>query len=328
MVEILQLRKQLKDAVTGLGFTNDAALGAVGGGGSGGGGSGGGSDDQLPQGLATVPLFGGGSGGGGQGLGQGRGSVLVAVRGLGPWRLLGAALCGALWPNVVKVRRPVLRYHETKGGAVEADPEARELKFQVQRAGAGSGGGGGSGRGFGGSGGGGPGGGASCGGGPTCVEDRVWLHPGSALFSERKFGSPFLVFNELATTSRPFVRDATEVSPFALLLFGGPSVVVDVAKRTVAVVTPAAEAAAAAAAAAASSSSSSSSSSQTSSPGWASGEDWCRFSAAPRVGALVGAMRSKLDALLALKVSQPGLAINQDPAAAAIVRLLVTEGMG
>lgn len=52
-------------------------------------------------------------------------------------------------------------------------------------------------------------------------EEVVGLHPASVLYNAPKFSQPFLVFHEKVKTSQVFVRDATSVSPFALLLFGG-----------------------------------------------------------------------------------------------------------
>ena len=49
----------------------------------------------------------------------------------------------------------------------------------------------------------------------------VSLHPGSFLSRTRDFGHDWLVYCEKGETSQGFVRDATLVSPYALLLFGG-----------------------------------------------------------------------------------------------------------
>jgi ATP-dependent RNA helicase DHX57 len=279
MAELVALRRQLGDAVRSLGFDVPS--------------------DALPPRLETQPLA--------------AAPVCPAVpRSLEEWRLLSAALCGALWPNAAKVRRPVQKYHSTSGGAVEADPDAKELKFQIQVPSAGNASGGnGSSSGSGNSDGGGQGGATAAG----WCEERVWVHPASVVFAQRKFPSPWLVFSDLVTTSRPFLRDASEVSPYALLLFGGP-LAVDVAKGTVAVLTPATIDAQQLAHLAADS------------PGWSSGAAWCRFSASPKVAALAGALRAALDALLDRKFKDPSMEVADDPVAAALVRLLVTQGMG
>ena len=58
------------------------------------------------------------------------------------------------------------------------------------------------------------------------------------------------------------------------------------------------------------------------------GSQWVRFSAVPRIGVLMNALRKRIDELLNAKIHDPGKAITRDPATLAAVRLLVTEGMG
>jgi len=198
----------------------------------------------------------------------------------------------------------VQKYHETLGGTVEANPEAKELKFQIQV----------------------PqvsttcssrnsGGGASLPSSSSSCEEQVWIHPSSVAFAQQKFASPWLVYSDLVSTSRAFLRDVSEVSPYAVLLFGGP-LRVDVRKGTIAVLTPATLDA-------------TSTSSSSSAVDWSSGAEWCRFSAnPPKVGALVGALRTSLDALLDRKFADPSLEVHQDPVSEALVKLLVTQGMG
>ena len=52
-------------------------------------------------------------------------------------------------------------------------------------------------------------------------EENVELHPSSVLFNATRMPEHFLVYHEMVKTSKVFVRDATAVSPAALLLFGG-----------------------------------------------------------------------------------------------------------
>jgi hypothetical protein len=56
---------------------------------------------------------------------------------------------------------------------------------------------------------------------PNSQEEQVQIHPASVLYNKATFKHPFLVFHEKVMTSQVYVRDATAVSPFALLLFGG-----------------------------------------------------------------------------------------------------------
>jgi ATP-dependent RNA helicase DHX57 len=50
---------------------------------------------------------------------------------------------------------------------------------------------------------------------------RVFLHPTSILFSESNFKPGYLTYFTKTETSKVFLRDATEVPLFGLLLFGG-----------------------------------------------------------------------------------------------------------
>lgn len=51
---------------------------------------------------------------------------------------------------------------------------------------------------------------------------RVFIHPSSILFNEAGFKTGFLAYFGKAETSKVFLRDATEVPLYGLLLFGGP----------------------------------------------------------------------------------------------------------
>jgi hypothetical protein len=51
---------------------------------------------------------------------------------------------------------------------------------------------------------------------------RVFLHPSSILFSESNFKPGYMAYFAKTETSKVFLRDATEVPLFGLLLFGGP----------------------------------------------------------------------------------------------------------
>jgi hypothetical protein len=50
----------------------------------------------------------------------------------------------------------------------------------------------------------------------------VAVHQSSVNRQVANFKHRFLVFHEKIKTSRVFIRDCTVVSPYALLLFGGP----------------------------------------------------------------------------------------------------------
>lgn len=49
----------------------------------------------------------------------------------------------------------------------------------------------------------------------------MFLHPGSLLFTETRFATPFITYFSKHVTTKPFLRDATEVPLYGVLLFGG-----------------------------------------------------------------------------------------------------------
>uniref|UniRef100_A0A1D1Y0G5 Putative ATP-dependent RNA helicase DHX57 n=1 Tax=Anthurium amnicola TaxID=1678845 RepID=A0A1D1Y0G5_9ARAE len=61
-------------------------------------------------------------------------------------------------------------------------------------------------------------------------EHRLWydgrrevhIHPSSVNYNVKEFRYPFLVFLEKVETSKVFLRDTTIISPYCILLFGGP----------------------------------------------------------------------------------------------------------
>ena len=86
------------------------------------------------------------------------------------------------------------------------------------------------------------------------------------------------------------VRDCGEASPYALLLFGGaldPNPI----------------------------------------DGSILVDGWIKFAAHARVGALVAALRERLDGVLAAKAEDPALDVGASPVVAAILRLLLYDGL-
>lgn len=104
------------------------------------------------------------------------------------FRLLGALLCAALYPNVVKVFTPEKNFTMTAGGAVPRQPQASELKFK------------------------------------TSQDGYVNIHPSSVNSTIGHFPSPFLVYQEKVKTSRIFIRDCTMVALLPLILFSGRNI--------------------------------------------------------------------------------------------------------
>ena len=138
----------------------------------------------------------GGKGGGGRGRGGGRGGRLSlqgerAMFG-GEWyntnsahmSLAKAVLCAGLYPNVVQVQREEPRRKPKR----EDDRPARAPRAPKLLSREGS---------------------------------EVFVHPMSVNFSSVAFESPMLLYFEKVKTTKVYVRDATMITPYPLLLFGG-----------------------------------------------------------------------------------------------------------
>ncbi|KAK0208634.1 P-loop containing nucleoside triphosphate hydrolase protein [Desarmillaria ectypa] len=101
--------------------------------------------------------------------------------------LLKAVILGGLWPRVARVNLPLSarKYDKVQGGTVQRENKAKEFKIYDLR------------------------------------NERVFLHPASALFDFAAWRSQYVVFFTKVKTSKIFLRDATEVPLYAMLLFGG-----------------------------------------------------------------------------------------------------------
>jgi ATP-dependent RNA helicase DHX57 len=184
------------------------------------------------------------------------------------WRIVRAVAVAGMAPSqLVKVVRPAAAYLETAEGAKEKDGEARGLKFFVRTDN------------------------MEKNDDPKTKEERVFVHPSSANFSTGSYSCPWLVFNSLVRTSKPFLRDVTECNSYALLLFGGP-IEVQASKDIVVV------------------------------------DGWCQLGAHARIGSLMGGLRRRLDELLTQKIQDPTFDIAASTEMSTIVRLIMTDGLG
>ncbi|KIJ66186.1 hypothetical protein HYDPIDRAFT_174355 [Hydnomerulius pinastri MD-312] len=102
--------------------------------------------------------------------------------------LVKAVILGGLWPRVARVHLPrsAIKFDKVQAGTVQRENTAKEYKIYDLR------------------------------------EGRVFLHPSSVLFGASTWKSPFLAYFQMQQTTKVFVRGATEVPMYALLLFGGP----------------------------------------------------------------------------------------------------------
>ena len=55
----------------------------------------------------------------------------------------------------------------------------------------------------------------------TKGDGDAYLHPTSVVFGLSKFEHRFLLFHEKVKTAKVYIRDATMIGPYPLLLFGG-----------------------------------------------------------------------------------------------------------
>jgi ATP-dependent RNA helicase DHX57 len=93
-------------------------------------------------------------------------------------------------------------------------------------------------------------------------------------------------------TSKVFVRDASVVTPYSMILFGG-ALTVHHREAKVSV----------------------------------GGRGWVKFRAEPRIGVLAKGLRAALSRLLADKIADPSLDVSAHPVIEAMLRLLVSNGM-
>ncbi|KAI0713143.1 P-loop containing nucleoside triphosphate hydrolase protein [Cerioporus squamosus] len=102
--------------------------------------------------------------------------------------LVKAVILGGFWPRVARVHLPqsAIKFDRVQAGTIQRENTAKEFKMYDLK------------------------------------EGRVFVHPASILFNASAWKSPFLTYFQKQMTSKVFLRDATEVPIYALLLFGGP----------------------------------------------------------------------------------------------------------
>jgi ATP-dependent RNA helicase DHX57 len=184
------------------------------------------------------------------------------------WRLIRACLVSALSPTqLVRVERAAAKYAETSEGSVEIEGIAKDLRFYTR-------------------------GDQNCGLKKyhDIPEERVFIHPSSMNFAVSSYSCPWIVYHELVRTSKAFLRDTTECSAYALLLFGG-ELKVEASKNLI----------------------------------WVDG--YVRLSANAKVGALLGGLRRKIDDILLLKVSDPTYNVSSSIEMKLIIQLIVSDGL-
>ncbi|GJN87301.1 hypothetical protein Rhopal_000249-T1 [Rhodotorula paludigena] len=160
--------------------------------------------------------------------------------------------------RLVRVKLPAAVFDKGISGAIERERESREVKYFEP-------------------------------------EGRVFLHPTSLLFEETKFVSPFVTYANKQVTTKQFLRDATEVPLYALLLFSSGRISMEL-DRGVTVHLGARQ------------------------------EHAVHLRAWPRIGVLVNGLRKIFDQELEGELEEPGFGGPVTPAVNAMLELLSRDG--
>jgi ATP-dependent RNA helicase DHX57 len=101
--------------------------------------------------------------------------------------LIRALIAASFSPQIARIQLPDKKFAAGIAGAVELDPEAREIKYFNQENG------------------------------------RIFVHPSSTLFSSQTFPSnaAFVAYFNKMATSKIFIRDITPFNAYSLLMFAG-----------------------------------------------------------------------------------------------------------
>ncbi|KAF8312159.1 P-loop containing nucleoside triphosphate hydrolase protein [Cantharellus anzutake] len=172
--------------------------------------------------------------------------------------LVKGVILGGLWPRATRISMPKATFDQVASGTVQRDHVAKEIKIFDKN------------------------------------EGRVFLHPGSVLFGNASYKSPYLAYFAMTATTKTFLRDATEVPLYALLLLGG-QVTIDHIKGGITV----------------------------------GKQGWIKMRAWSRIGVLVNQLRLLLDAQLQESIEHAEIADvgENNPVIQAMVDLITNDGL-
>ncbi|BGP38509.1 Putative ATP-dependent RNA helicase ucp12 [Rhodotorula kratochvilovae] len=160
--------------------------------------------------------------------------------------------------RLVRVKLPKAVFDKGISGAIERERESREVKYYEP-------------------------------------EGRVFPHPGSLLFEETKFATPFVTFFNKQVTTKPFLRDVNEVPLYALLLFSAGRISMELDRGVTVHL-------------------------------GARGEQWVHLRAWPRIGVLVNGLRKLFDGELEAELEEPGFGGPVSPAVQTMLELISRDG--
>lgn len=101
------------------------------------------------------------------------------------YKIVVCVLAASLYPNVVQILTPQLKYKQTASGAMVKPFSVDDIKFR------------------------------------TKADGYVNIHPSSVNFKVGGYENPYLVYHEKVRTSRVFVRELSMVPVYPMVLFGG-----------------------------------------------------------------------------------------------------------
>ncbi|GAA5907364.1 hypothetical protein JCM6882_002817 [Rhodosporidiobolus microsporus] len=160
--------------------------------------------------------------------------------------------------RLVRVKLPKAVFDKGISGAIERERESREVKYFEP-------------------------------------EGRVFLHPTSLLFEETRFATPFVTYFNKQVTTKPFLRDTTEVPLYGLLLFSPGRISMELDRGVTVHL-------------------------------GAKGEQWVHLRAWPRIGVLVNGLRRLFDKELEGELEEPGFGGPASPAVSAMLELISRDG--
>jgi ATP-dependent RNA helicase DHX57 len=153
-----------------------------------------------------------------------------------------------MYPNVANIKMPKQMYDQTAEGTVAVAVKTQEIRFY------------------------------------TKDDNRVFIHPSSSLFSEKKYQDSVMIYGSKVATSKTFLRECTVVPAIALFLLGGKI--------------------------------------QMLHGGRALKIDGINFQAFPRIAALISGMRILMDKTLNEKINYPDTDVIQSEAGQMCMELL------
>ncbi|KAJ3062934.1 hypothetical protein HDU98_001250 [Podochytrium sp. JEL0797] len=164
-------------------------------------------------------------------------------------KIVKAAITAGLFPQAATVQHPDVLYMETAHGTMARDHNSKEIKFF------------------------------------TDGTQEVFLHPSSCMSSVALFEDLLVIYHAKVLTSKVFLRDATMVSPWPVLMFGG-EIMVDHEGRTISL------------------------------------NETIKYQAFPRIAVLVNALRKRLDLVLEDKIQRPDMDVLKTPVGKVLIDLL------